>query len=782
MLIIEIVFWFSIALCLYVYFGYPLALFLTAAVRRRTVLKREHTPGVSVVIAAHNEEKVIGDKLRNLLESDYPPDRLEILVGSDGSTDATEAVVAGFGRQGVRLLSLARCGKVRALNQTVAEARGEIVVFTDANAMFERDAVKRLVANFADPEVGGVCGNQKHRQARRGDSAREGEKLYWSYDKFIKHLETQVGSIVGADGSIYAVRKDLFVALDDGAQADDFAISARVVTQGRRLVYEPEAVSYEDPPAASESEFWRKVRVTNHSMRGILNLPGGLNPLRTGLYAVELWSHKVLRYLVPLLMIAALATNALLAARSGFYGLMMAGQLLFYGAALAGWALKGTRRGRAKVFYGPFYFCLANIAALLGMLSLLRGERITAWRPDRETTEAGGQEMKMKCTRIALVTCLALLAQLAAATADAQESDKTGSNQNQSSQNSTTDQSGGQTRRRSGRGRDDDSAQRNSNSRQGSEQENQLDEVAQQEREGRPAAIPPPTRRASDSRYRIEFGVLPHYNSNYFQVAEGTPKTSVWITTLSANFGYDFVRREDKTFSGELRLRRNVFSELRNADSTDIDAELAYDFGPNRLELTYFATPRRLSSFDEDPIDPSVAIVTNSVNGASLQYARRLTRRLRARTTYEFAREIYNVFKERDLGRHRVGGDVRYRVRQYFTPGIGFEYGRVNARSDAFSRDSTALVLLVGSRFGDRVNTSFRYRFQDRDYLTRNTAFSNFGREDRRHDFTFYGTVNLGRGFSLYGFTYAINNNSSRPTRNFNTYDTGLGLFFRFPR
>ncbi|HEX8685072.1 MAG TPA: hypothetical protein VF654_01185, partial [Pyrinomonadaceae bacterium] len=202
---------------------------------------------------------------------------------------------------------------------------------------------------------------------------------------------TRVGSTVAADGSIYALRRELYVPIEDGAQADDFAVSARVVTVGRRrLVYEPSAVSYEPPPAKSDMEFRRKVRVANHCMRAILNLEGGLNPLRTGLYAVEMWSHKVLRYGVPLFAALALAANAALAAGSRFYLALLAGQVLFYALALAGYVLRRTRWGRLKALYAPFFFCLANAAALVAMLSLLRGERITVWQPQREITQAGG--------------------------------------------------------------------------------------------------------------------------------------------------------------------------------------------------------------------------------------------------------------------------------------------------------------------------------------------------------------------------------------------------------
>src|SRR5215204_1972081 len=394
MFVSEIIFWVSVALCVYVYAGYPALLWALARVAGRPPRKGEATPSVSVVIAAHNEERQIAAKLENTLALDYPGERLEVVVASDGSTDATEEIVARYGARGVRLLPLARCGKMHALNQAVAASTGEVVVFTDANAELEPRALRELLAPFADPSVGGVGGNQKYgRPSDAGDSAGAGENLYWTYDKYLKHLETQVGSIIAADGSIYALRRELYVTIEDGAQADDFAVSARVVTEGRRrLVYEPAAVSYEPPPAKSDMEFRRKVRVANHCMRAILNLEGGLNPFRTGLYAFELWSHKVLRYAVPLLCLVALGASAALARLSPFYLALFAGQVLCYALALAGYALRRTRPGRSKLLNVPFYICLANAAALVAEFSLLRGERITVWQPQREMTQAGGSE------------------------------------------------------------------------------------------------------------------------------------------------------------------------------------------------------------------------------------------------------------------------------------------------------------------------------------------------------------------------------------------------------
>ena len=373
-------------LCFYVYFGYPLLLEVLGIIRRRDVNKKDTIPFISVIIAAYNEESTITEKLENTLSLDYPKDRLEVVVASDGSTDSTEEMVRQYEGKGIKLLSLSRCGKIKSLTDAVDVAKGEVLVFTDANAILEERALRELASNFYDLEVGGVCGNQKYRleQNPNGDCASEGENLYWTYDKWIKQLESKLGSTIAADGSIYAIRKHLFVPISDPAQADDFAISARVVTQGYRLVYEPEAVSYENPPISSDLEFWRKVRVANQSMNGILHLREALNPFKYGFYGIELLSHKVLRYLVPFFLLIAFVINILLSLDSDFYKIILLLQILFYVLAFIGYKARNLNLGRVKIFYGPFYFCLANIAVLLGAIYLISGKRITTWLPERE--------------------------------------------------------------------------------------------------------------------------------------------------------------------------------------------------------------------------------------------------------------------------------------------------------------------------------------------------------------------------------------------------------------
>ena len=382
-----IVFVTSLATCLYVYFGYPALLFVLSRWRARPVARAAVRPFVTLVVPAHNEETVIEAKIRNCLALRYPLDRLEVLIVSDGSDDGTEAIAARYDGGPVRLVRRPREGKAAALNAAARLARGEVLVFSDANSSLEPDAVARLVESFADPSVGGVCGNKELRPRPGADATQGGEGLYWRYDKWQKGLESAIGSIFAADGTLYAVRRDVFVPIDDRAQADDIAISTRVVLQGRRLLFEPSAVAWEEAPAEGRAEFRRKVRVTNHSVRALLAL--GSRLWSSGFYSVELVSHKLLRHLVPFFLAALLASNAALALDSAPFRVLLLGQLSFYAVALLGARLRHTRAGRSRLLTVPYYFCLVNAAALLGVLSIARGERLAAWTP-RSGLSAGG--------------------------------------------------------------------------------------------------------------------------------------------------------------------------------------------------------------------------------------------------------------------------------------------------------------------------------------------------------------------------------------------------------
>ena len=386
---LAVLFWTCLGICVSIYFGYPSLVALLARLRPRPVDRERIHPPVTLVIPAYNEEGVIGEKLENSLELDYPPDRLEVLVVSDGSTDGTDAAVRGFmeehpGR--VRLLRQDRTGKARALNRGAAEARGEILAFTDANALLDRLALARLVEPFADPLVGGVCAQKRYRVGAGADATEYGEGVYWRFDQWQKKQESLVGSVFAADGTLYAIRRDLYRPLTDLAQADDIAISTRVVLQGYRLLFEPGAVAWETAPEEGRKELHRKIRVTNHSVRALWNLGPAL--WTSGFYSVELLFHKFVRHLVPFFLVPMFIANLLLAPSSPLYAILFAGQAVFYGLAGIGASIRHRRTGHWRIFSIPYYFCLVNLAALLGVLSILRGERRARWEPRRGLTES----------------------------------------------------------------------------------------------------------------------------------------------------------------------------------------------------------------------------------------------------------------------------------------------------------------------------------------------------------------------------------------------------------
>lgn len=383
------VFWVAVATLVYVYGGFALLIALYGRVRRRHVIQRPITPTISMLVAAHNEEAHIAKKIANTLALDYPEQALELVIGSDGSDDQTEAIVSQCADPRVRLVALPRRGKIHVLNDCVPLTTGEILVFSDANTHLDPAALKNLARNFADPSVGGVCGNQFYSRTRDAESSGAGERLYWSYDKWLKKQQNRCGSIVAADGALYAIRRELYAPPATAAVTDDFAISTAVVERGMRLVYEDEALAYEPETRKATAEFRRKVRIVVRGLRGVILRRRLLNPFRHGFYSVVLFSHKVLRRLAPVFLVAALVSSIALAGSSSFFRMAAALQLAFYALAAMGCLMRGRRAGRSRLFYTPFHYCLVNLAALVGVTQVLRGVRIESWQPDRHRAATG---------------------------------------------------------------------------------------------------------------------------------------------------------------------------------------------------------------------------------------------------------------------------------------------------------------------------------------------------------------------------------------------------------
>lgn len=367
------------ALVAWVYAGYPLALVALGLVRPRPRRRAPIELPLSVIVAAHDEVEVIAGKVANVLRSDYPPELLELIVASDGSQDGTVEAARRAGA--TRVLDLPRIGKLAALNRAEQVASGEILVFTDADSLFEPGTLRRLVSNFADERVDGVAANVVRFVEEDGRPVARGEGLYWRYERLLKRLEDRVGSVVSASGHLYAVRRSAFAPSTETAGTDDFLISSQVVRAGGRLAFDEEAVVLVATPEEGGTELRRKVRVMNRGLRSILALGDALLPTRTGLYALEVIFHKLLRRFVAFFLVALLASSAVLAARSPAWWLVLAPQLAFYALAAAGALLARTRWGRLRPLWIPYYFCLANGAAALAVLSLLAGVRFTTWEP-----------------------------------------------------------------------------------------------------------------------------------------------------------------------------------------------------------------------------------------------------------------------------------------------------------------------------------------------------------------------------------------------------------------
>jgi cellulose synthase/poly-beta-1,6-N-acetylglucosamine synthase-like glycosyltransferase len=367
----------------YTYAVYPVILkLIDIFVPRPEFKKTGDLPPVSLIIAAHNEEKVIRGRIENCLSLDYPRDRLEVIIASDGSDDGTNDIVRSYAGGGIRLLDYSRRrGKVNALNDAVKECRHSILVFSDANTMFKRDAVKNLVRHFGDPRVGCVCGGLQFININDGKTgALEG--VYWRYETTLKKLAGRRGYLLGANGGIFALRKELYQPCPSNTIVEDFVIAMRVLQQGFRVIYDPFASALEETSQRFIQEKKRRVRIGAGDYQAITLLWPMLNPFR-GFSAFAFWSHKVVRWMAPFLMIAAFVTNLLLLA-SPLYRSIFVLQSLFYGGAFAGQILSRTRYN-VKFLGLCYYFVSMNYALLLGFFQFIRGIKTAAWeRTERQ--------------------------------------------------------------------------------------------------------------------------------------------------------------------------------------------------------------------------------------------------------------------------------------------------------------------------------------------------------------------------------------------------------------
>jgi glycosyltransferase involved in cell wall biosynthesis len=357
----RIVFWGGATALAWTHVGYPLAAAAAARLRPRPVHRGDGEPSVSVIVAAHDEEDVIERRVDNLLALDYPADKLEIVVASDASRDRTDELVEGIAARDsrVRLVQAPRGGKVAAQNLAARETGSEILAFSDANATWPSDALRKLVRSFADPDVGYVTGRATYADA--DGTNREG--AYWAFELWLRRQESALGSVTGGNGPIYAVRREDYVDVDPRF-GHDLAFPYLMVQRGRRAVYEPEAVSVEKPSRDLEDEYRRKVRMFEHCW--LITLRGRMLRDVDGVYLVELLSHRVLRYGTGLLHLAVLAANVALLGRRRVYDVALAKQAAFLLLAAAG--KRGVRAPGAALAYYYVLVTWATVASLAGYL------------------------------------------------------------------------------------------------------------------------------------------------------------------------------------------------------------------------------------------------------------------------------------------------------------------------------------------------------------------------------------------------------------------------------
>jgi cellulose synthase/poly-beta-1,6-N-acetylglucosamine synthase-like glycosyltransferase len=367
-------------LLVYVYVVYPVSVRTLAAWFGVQLRHGAALPTLTIVVSAYNEERCIRAKLDNLTGLDYPPELVDILVVSDGSSDATEQIVAAYDPTRVRVLRVeGRRGKTACQNAAAATATGEVLVFTDATTRLRADALRRLVEAFADPAVGCVGGSLRYVTELDNLTGRELE-TYWNYELRLRAAESALGSLIGVSGCLYAVRRSAYRPIDP-ALISDFVIAMRMRELGLRTVLAPEAVCFEATLGIASQELSMRVRVAIRTFNALRVERRFLNPLRYGLFAWQLWSHKVLRYASPVLWLGALAANVALAG-DPLYLVLLIGQVSLIAAGVVGFVLQDRQR-KPGIFGKPYYFLLTNLASLIATLRYLRGERMVTWKPIR---------------------------------------------------------------------------------------------------------------------------------------------------------------------------------------------------------------------------------------------------------------------------------------------------------------------------------------------------------------------------------------------------------------
>jgi len=376
----RVAFWLAAALLFYVYAGYPLLLALIGLFVRRHRPDAGYTPRISVLIAAYNEEAAIERKIQQTLALEYPKEKLEVLVLSDCSTDRTDEIVKAFPDSRVRLVRMPeRRGKTFAQNVGVKQAMGDVVIFSDATAIYHPKALLYLACNYQDSTVGAVSGRYQYFDPGEQSPTGLGSMAFWNYENLIKKMQSRIRTITGCCGCIYSVRKKAYTELPADI-ISDLVQPLQAIRKGYRVLFEDRALAYEETTQSTSEEFSMRVRVVTRAMRGLLSVSDLLKPWKFAWPSFQLWSHKIMRWMVPLFLIVLLTANVALI-YSPFYKFTLAVQLFFYAAALLNILLPLHRQWKPLGI--PLFFCTLNAAALVSMFEICRGRRYVTWQTVR---------------------------------------------------------------------------------------------------------------------------------------------------------------------------------------------------------------------------------------------------------------------------------------------------------------------------------------------------------------------------------------------------------------
>lgn len=375
----KLVFWICLALSGYVYVIYPFLMSVLSRLMGRRFKKSDTEPPITVIITAYNEEQHIARKIENTLSLDYPQDKVEIIVGSDGSNDRTNEIVGSYQDRGVRLLAFPENrGKTMVQNDCVRVAAHGIIVFMDAASLCKDDCLRKLVSNFTDSRVGAVAGRIVFTQSRENLTT-ESQGIYWRYEQLIKTAESSIGSLIGVDGPLYAIRKSLYTVLDADMMSD-FVTPLLVIRDGHCVVYEPDAVTYEEATTQAGDEFRTRKRIVTRGFTALARYPELLDITTRPFLAWQIISHKVLRWLVGFFYAGMTVSSFLLMAEC-LYAVAFGGLAILMALAYRGLKIQDHPR---KYFAVPYYFMLVNLAAMKGTLDFLRGKRVISWKPVRD--------------------------------------------------------------------------------------------------------------------------------------------------------------------------------------------------------------------------------------------------------------------------------------------------------------------------------------------------------------------------------------------------------------